>query len=91
MNRALLACAVTLTACTTTTDIVPAGPDTYVLSAANEDCPGCTSPQHRATKQASEYCSKMGKTMTVRDYQEQTFDTGKGKRYTLIFTCVARK
>lgn len=76
-----------LTGCVTTSQIVPAGTDTYMVSAANDTCGNCTPPQIRATEQASAYCKALGKTMAVKDSQNQTFDIGFGKRYTLTFAC----
>jgi hypothetical protein len=77
-----------LAGCATTTQIVPAGQDTYMVSAANDTCGNCTPPEIRATQQASEYCTKLGRTMVVKDTKNQTFDIGFGKRYTLTFACV---
>lgn len=38
-------------------------------------------------KEASAYCSKMSKTMVAKNTDQQTFDIGFGKRYTLTFSC----
>lgn len=76
-----------LAGCVTTSQIVPAGKDTYMISAANDACGNCTPPQIRATEQASAYCAKMSRAMTVKNVEEQTFDIGAGKRYTLTFSC----
>ena len=75
-----------LAGCVTTSQVVPAGKDPYMISAANDTCGNCTPPQIRATEQASAYCAKMSKTMTVKNVEEQTFDIGFGKRYTLTFS-----
>lgn len=77
-----------LTGCVTTSKIVPAGENTFMISAANDTCGNCTPPEVRATEQASAYCSKQGKTMTVKESKEQTFDIGFGHRVTLTFACV---
>ena len=61
MNRAVVFCPTTLAACTTTTHVVPAGQDTYMISAANDSCGNCIPAQIQATQQASEYCSKMNR------------------------------
>ena len=79
-----------LTACVTTSKIVPAGQDTFMISAANDTCGNCTPPHIRVTEQASTYCAKMSKTMVVKNTEEQTFDIGFGKRVTLTFSCVAK-
>jgi hypothetical protein len=89
MKVTIAGLALVLTACASTSKIVPAGQDTYMISAANETCGNCTPPQIRATEQASEYCTKVGKTMVVKDTNEQTFDIGLGQRVTVTFKCVA--
>lgn len=58
-----------------------------MISAANDTCGNCEPPQIRATEQASAYCSKMSKTMEAKNADQQTFDIGFGKRYTLTFSC----
>lgn len=73
--------------CVTTSNVVPAGRDTYMVSAANDACGNCEPAQIRATGEASAYCSKIGKTMAVKDSSDQTFDIGYGHRYTLTFVC----
>jgi hypothetical protein len=87
MKRLVVSCASLIAGCVTTSQIVPAGKDTYMISAANDACGNCTPPQIRATEQASAYCAKMSKAMTVKNAEEQTFDIGAGKRYTLTFSC----
>lgn len=89
MTRILMAAVLVgaLAGCVTTSQIVPAGRDTYMVSAANDTCGNCTPPQIRAAQQASTYCAKLGKTMTMKDSNEQVFDIGFGRRYTLTFTC----
>ena len=74
----------------TTSEVVPAGKDTYMISAANDTCGNCTPPQIRAAQQASAYCSAMSKAMVVKTWQQQTFDIGFGKRETLTFACVPK-
>ena len=79
--------AASLAGCVTTSNIVPAGKDTYMISAANDACGNCAPAQIRATEQASAYCAKLGKTFVLKDTQGQTFDIGFGKRVTLTFLC----
>ena len=76
-----------LLACVTTSQVVPAGQDTYMISAANDTCGNCTPPQLRATERASAYCAKAGKTRVAKDSSESTFHIGFGKRHTLTFSC----
>lgn len=83
----MLLAAVLTAGCVTTSKIVPAGKDAYMVSAANDACGNCAPAQIRATEQASAYCSKLGKTFVLKDTQEQTFDIGFGKRITLTFLC----
>jgi hypothetical protein len=89
MKVAIAGMLVLLSACATTTQIVPAGQDTYMISAANDTCGNCTPPQIRVTQQASEYCAKQSKTMIVKETKDEKFDIGFGKRVTLTFACVA--
>lgn len=88
MRYVLVCCAVIISGCVTTSQIVPGGQDTYMVSAANDACGNCTPPQIRVTEQASAYCSKLGKKMVVRKTEENTFDIGFGKRITLTFSCI---
>jgi hypothetical protein len=88
MRITVIAIAALLTGCVTTSKVVPAGPDTYMISAANDTCGNCTPPEIRVTEQASAYCSKQSKTMVVKDTKNATFDIGFGKRVTLTFSCV---
>ena len=64
-----------LLACVTTSQVVPAGQDTYMISAANDTCGNCTPPQLRATERASAYCAKAGKTRVAKDSSESTFES----------------
>jgi 2-iminobutanoate/2-iminopropanoate deaminase len=73
--------------CVSTDNIVPAGPDTYMISAANDRCSSCIPPRVRATNKASDYCAKRNETMVVKDTVEQTFDINYGKSYKLTFSC----
>ena len=88
MRIAVAGFALILAACVTTSNVVPAGQDAYMISAANDTCGNCTPPQIRVTQEASAYCTKLGKAMIVKDTQEQTFDIGFGHRTTITFNCV---
>lgn len=87
MRIAVIAVVALPCGCVTTSKVVPAGANTYMISAANDTCGNCTPPQIRATEQASAYCAKQSKTLVVKDSQDQTFDIGFGKRVTLTFEC----
>lgn len=80
--------AITLSGCATTADVVPAAQGTYVIRAANLTCDECESPQTRASRRASAYCTKLNKAMVTEDSQESYFDLGFVDRYTLTFSCV---
>lgn len=88
MKRAFVVFAASLAGCTTTANVVPAGQDTYVISAENDRCSSCSSPHTRATQRATEYCLETNKTMVVKDMKNETFHHGYGKRFTLTFSCV---
>ena len=79
----------TMAGCVTTSAVVPATQGTYVISAANDACDNCESPQIRATRRASAYCEKLNRTMLAVDFEESGIDLGFGNRYTLTFSCVA--
>jgi len=84
---AVIAAVALLTGCVTTSKIVPAGTDTFMISAANDTCGNCTPPEIRATEQAVAYCKSLGKSAGIKDTQKQTFDIGFGHRVTLTFEC----
>ena len=87
MRIAVIATTLALTACVTTSKVVPAGQDTYMISAANDTCGNCTPPEIRASEQANAYCANLHKTMVVKDSQTQTFDIGFGHRVNMTFEC----
>jgi hypothetical protein len=90
MKAGIALIALALIGCATTTKIVPAGQDTYMISAANDACGNCTPPEFRISEQASSYCASMSKTMVVKDTKDQTYDIGYGKRVTVTFSCVPK-
>jgi hypothetical protein len=91
LKIALCVAMVLLTGCATTSKVVPAGQDTFMVSAANDTCGNCTPPQIRATEQASAYCANQSKEMVMKYTKEEVFDIGFGKRITLTFACVAKQ
>ena len=91
LGVALMVTAAGLTGCVTTSQIVPAGQDTFMVSAANDSCGNCTPPLIRATEQASAYCTKLSRTMVIKETKDDTFDIGFGKRVTLTFACLPAK
>lgn len=90
MKSIAIAALCLLAGCVTTSKVVPAGQDTYMISAGNDACGNCTPPQIRATEQANAHCAAMNKTMVVKDTQNQTWDMGFGHRVTITFSCQAK-
>lgn len=88
MRGGLLLLLLLVAGCVTTSQIVPAGQDTYMVSAANDACGNCTPPLIRVTQQASAYCAALSKTMVTKATRDDSFDLGYGKRVTLTFSCV---
>jgi hypothetical protein len=90
MRITVTAFLIVLSACATTSKTVPAGPDTYTISAANRLCAGCTPAVIRANDRATALCAKQQKDMVRRDEKNEMLDVGVGQRYTLTFGCVHR-
>lgn len=75
--------------CATTSDIVPYGKDTYMLS-ASDMWGGYAggSLQVRAAERANEYCRSKGKVFVVRNSGTAGVQGWTGTSSTLIFSCV---
>jgi hypothetical protein len=74
--------ALSLAACVNTSEPVPVGPDSYMISASASD-PGITSaPSVLAARHASQFCEENGRHMVIR-HMETGFKSG-----TLVFSCV---
>jgi len=89
--RLLLALGVLLVAgCATTTDVVPYGKDTYLLSTA--DIWGGYSQgslKVKAAQRASAFCAEQGKVFTVRNTGGQGTQGWTSTSATLIFSCIS--
>ena len=78
-----------LAGCVSTTDIVPAGKDSYMVAgSANGGANGGKS-LIAATKQANAYCGKLGKVMIIRNTETGGSAGWGGEHSNLIFSCVA--
>lgn len=88
MKIAVFAVVALLTGCVTASEIVPAGKDSYMVSASAQGGMNSGKGIIEATKAANAYCSKMGKFIVIRHT-----DTGGnagfgGEHSNLIFSCV---
>lgn len=89
MTRVIVICMAVLAICVSTSnlaqdltpgEVVSIGQNTYKIRITNE-LPGVA--DRRAMKLASEYCTRINRTMVVKDI---TFDAGYG--YTLTWSCL---
>ncbi len=78
--------------CATTTDVVPFGKDTYMLS-AGDIWGGYSSGslQVKAVQRANEYCQSMGKVFVVRNTGTSGIQGWTSTSSTLVFSCVDEK
>jgi hypothetical protein len=75
--------------CVSTSEIVPAGKEGYMISGAANG--GAVSGQSiiAATMQANEYCAKQGKVMQIRNTNNGGSAGWGGEHSNLIFSCLA--
>jgi hypothetical protein len=89
----LLAVAVMLAGCGSTSEVVRAGPDTYMISSGGgiyEQNP--SSIRQEVYEQANDYCDEKDKTMTPVDTNERQYELGKHTAsISLTFKCEDRK
>jgi hypothetical protein len=80
------------TGCATTSDIVPYGKDTYMLS-AGDIWGGYSSGtlQVKAAQRANEYCQSIGKVFVVRNTGTAGVQGWTSTSSTLVFSCVDEK
>lgn len=81
--------ALVLSGCVTTSQVVPTGTDTYMITASTDACGNCTPSQIRAAEQANAYCAALSKKMVVENMTQETFDISFGRKTTLMFRCEA--
>ncbi len=81
-----------ISGCATTSDIVPYGKDTYMLS-AGDFWGGYSSGtlQVKAAQRANEYCQSMGKVFVVRNTGTAGVQGWTSTSSTLVFSCVDEK
>jgi len=74
--------------CVSTSEIVPAGKDSYMVSGSANG--GAVSGQSiiAATKQANEYCAKQGKVMQIRNTNTGGSAGWGGEHSNMIFSCL---
>lgn len=88
-TAAALVASVALVGCATTSDIVPYGKDSFLLS--SEDVWGGYSQgslQVKAAQRASSFCAEQGKVFVVRNTAGQGVQGWTGTSSTLIFSCI---
>jgi hypothetical protein len=85
--KTIIVAALLLAACVTTSKVVPAGKDSFMI-VASVDCANCTPSQVRAVDQANAYCGTLSKFMVIRRMNGEKFDLGIGNKTTLIFSCL---
>lgn len=88
MKIAIFAVFAVLTGCVSASEIVPAGKDSYMVSARAMG--GINSGQGiiEATKTANAYCAKSGKLMLIRHTETGGSAAFGGEHSNLIFSCV---
>ena len=77
-NITILALALVLSSCGSTSKIVRAGPDTYMISSGGgmyEQNP--SGIRQKVYEQANEHCDSMGKTMVPVDTNERQYQLGR--------------
>jgi hypothetical protein len=87
MQIRILVVALILAGCVTTSDVVPTGKDTYMVTASTDPCGNCTPTQIRAAERANAYCKALSKRMVVENMTLETFDISFGRKTTLMFRC----
>ncbi len=92
MKTQILVLSVALAGCATTSEIVPYGKDTYMLS--SDDIWGGHSGgslQVKAAQSANAFCAKQGKQFIVRNTGTQGLQGWTPTSSTLIFSCISEK
>lgn len=88
MKTGYLVATAVLAGCASTSDIVPAGKDTYMMTAhARGPYPGGKSTMDALTA-ANGYCAKLGKVVIVRHTEKTGLPSALGENSTVVFSCV---
>ena len=78
-----------LTGCMTTSDVIPTGPNTFmVTTAACPACGGSSQAVSMALKKASSYCMSMGKVMLRKGFSKENLNYVGAGGSTLEFRCL---
>ena len=86
----LLALVTILVGCASTTDVVPYGKDSFMLSTGDVWGAHSTgSLQVKAAQRASEFCAQRGKVFIVRNTGGQGVQLFSATSSTLIFSCIS--
>lgn len=88
MDSKILALACLLAGCVGTSDIVPAGKDSYLIAGHAGGSFNAGKGLIEATKQANAYCAKQQRFMVIRRTQESGNAGFGGQSDELIFSCV---
>jgi hypothetical protein len=83
----LIAVTAALTACVSTSEIVPMGKDSYMITGIGRGGPGAGEQTAAAVAQANKYCAAMGKLIVVRRMDTQSATIG-SQSTNLILSCV---
>ena len=89
LELSLIVLLVAIGGCVSTSEIVPAGKDSYMIAGAANG--GAVSGQSiiAATKQANAYCAKQGKVMQIRNTNTGGSAGWGGEHSNLIFSCLS--
>ncbi|WP_062262991.1 hypothetical protein [Endozoicomonas arenosclerae] len=78
-----------LSGCMTTSDVIPTGPDTYmVTTAACPACGGSSKAMTMALKKAASYCTGLGKVMLRKGFSKENLNFAGAGGSTLEFRCL---
>jgi hypothetical protein len=87
MKIAVFAVVALLSGCAVTSEVVPMGKDSYMLSSSSPGGPGVQNGAVTAVKAASQYCEAHGKHMIFRHTTSTRFGLA-GITTDLVFSCV---
>lgn len=87
MKTAVFAVAALLTACAVTSEVVPMGKDSYMLSSSSPGGPGVQNGAVTAVAAANRYCESHSKHMIFRHTSSTRFGFA-GITTDLVFSCV---
>jgi hypothetical protein len=84
----ILAIAALGSGCVSTTEVVPAGKDSYMIAGTATGGANSGHSMIAATKQANAYCANLGKVMLIRNTNTAGSAGWGGEHSNLIFSCV---